>query len=226
MEHLDKRIATITNKHNKKEKIKKTWEEQLSEIVESIPKLHIELNGKDIEMKQLSLLNDSFLIYIPKDFFEIPLDTIKKNYPYEARPQSVYQNKRDTINIGFTIIEDIVEETELTSLRDIMKNSFIKINPASKILDDGDFLQNEKMVVYYTFSSFALDGQNYNLLFLTLVGSNLLICSLNCIKKDMDKIKPLFYGIMKTIEIKEVLSNEQEEKITEEITNKNKHRNS
>jgi len=217
MEHLDKRIATIANKHKKKEKVKKTWEEQLSEMIEAIPKSSIELDGEDIEMKQLSLFDGCLNVYVPKDFFEVSLDTIKRNYPYVAKPQIIYQNKRDTINIGFTMFEDIVEETELILFCDIMKNSFIKVNPASKILDDGDFLLGGKLVVYYTFTSFALDGQNYNLMFLTLVGSHLFLCTLTCIKKDMDKIKPLFYGIMKTIEIKEIVSKEREEEIIEKV---------
>ncbi|MCL2610831.1 MAG: hypothetical protein FWE02_04035 [Defluviitaleaceae bacterium] len=218
MDYLDKRFAILANKNNKKEKIKKTWEEQLSEMIEDMHNLHIELDREDTVLEQLSLFDGGLNVYMPKGFTKMPMELIKANYVQEEKPQLVYRNKKDTINICLSVIKDgdnIIEESELLLLRDIMKNSFIKLNPSSKILDFGDFFQNEKLIVYYTYPSFALNGQNYNLMFLTLLGSNLLICGLNCLKKDMERMKPFFYGFMNTIEIKEVVPSEVEETMEE-----------
>ncbi|MCL2610783.1 MAG: hypothetical protein FWE02_03795 [Defluviitaleaceae bacterium] len=217
MEHLDKRIATIANKHNKKETIKKTWEEQLSEMVEDIHKLNIELDRENTEMKQLSLFDDNVLIYMPKNFVEMPLNNLKTMYPTESRPQLMYQNDINTINIGFLVTEIPESKEELLNLRNDSKKELIALSPSSKIFDMGDFIIDETHIAYYTFNSYAVGGQMFNLVFFAFLvdkasnGNKFLLCNLNCLQKDMNTMKSFFYGIMKTIEIKKIVHTEQEE---------------
>ncbi|MCL1935154.1 MAG: hypothetical protein FWF57_02085 [Defluviitaleaceae bacterium] len=222
MEELDKRIAIISNKYDKKETIKKTWEEQLSQTIEEIRSLHIELDRENTELEQLSFFNDSFSVYMPKDFKEVPLEIKKQKYQYEQRPQIIYQNKKGTVNIGFSVAEIAETKEELINLRNGMKNSFVSVSPSSKIFDTGDFTINENHIAYYTFNSYAVGGQMFNLIFIAFLGSKgedknkFLICNLNCLQKDMEKFKPFFYGFMNTIEIKEVTSAKEETELMEE----------
>jgi len=217
MEYLDKRIAKMVNKSNKKEKIKKTWEEQLAEIIKTIPKSSINLGNEDFELKELLLFDDRFSIYVPKKFTEMPLEHIKQKYIHELKPQLVYENEKRTINIGFFVIEEKIEQSQIIEIRNIMKNSFIKLNPSSKIFDDGEFTICENKIAYYSFDSAALDGQIFNLVFITSLDEKMLVCNLNCLKKDMEKMKPLFYGIMKTTKIKNIILKEKEEVLEKQI---------
>ena len=202
MEHLDKLIAKASLQKEQKERTKKTWEKELSEITENIPKLQINLDDEEIKMKQVSLFDDNISIYMPKDFKEMTLDDKKDKYSTEPRPQIMYQNNKDTINIGFSIVEIDEPEEELLKLRDEMKEGFLSLNPSSEIYDEGDFMSKESQIAYYAFNSFALGGQMFNLIFITFIDEKILMCNLNCLKKDMDKQKLLLYGIMKTVEIK------------------------
>lgn len=199
MEHLDGRIIDITTRGVQEQKKIKEWEDQLAEIVEEISQLKVRLGGLDMEMKEYILFDNKFTILIPSDFIEMDIKHIKQKYPNKSRPQLIFRNKKDTVNIGFTIINENTPEEDLPGVRDIMKSAFLSVNPASTILDEGDFRQYENTVAFYTFPSFAIGGQMYNLIFITLVGGSLLVCNLNCLKKDMETYKLLFYGIMKTV---------------------------
>jgi len=202
MEHLDERIISIVKKVEQKLQKQLSWEDQVESIVKSIPRLHVTQNELDIEMKKLVLFDQKLEAYIPNDYLEMDIEDVKAKYPHDARPKIIYRNKKDTVNIGFNILEEGVPDDELLSIRDVMKNAFLAISPSSTILDEGDFIQSKSKAAYYSFNSFAIGGQMYNLLFVSQFGSkSLLICNFNCLKKDMDVHKLLFYGIMKTFVI-------------------------
>lgn len=199
MEHLDGRIIDLITRGAQEQKKIKDWEEPLEAIIAEIRQLQVTQGGLDMAMKEYKLFDQRLTIFLPSNF--IPMDTqhIKRKYPNESRPKMVFRNKKDTVNIGFTVIKESVPEEDLPGVRDIMKNAFLSVNPASTILDEGNFKQDENTVAYYTFPSFALGGQMYNLIFITLLGGGLLVCNLNCLKKDMETYQLLFYGIMKTV---------------------------
>jgi len=178
-----------------------TWEEQLATIIEELPKLHVTVNEMNLEMAQYKLFSEKLSVYIPSEFVEMSSINIKQKYPHDARPEIVFCNSKNTVNICFTVVKEDASEMPLLDLRDLMKGAFLTVNPASKILDEGDFIKDENGVAYYAFSSHAIGGQMYNLLFITAISGELLVCSLNCLKKDMDKYKLLFYGIMKTTKV-------------------------
>jgi len=199
MEHLDERVIGMISRGEKEMEKQKDWDERLAEITAEIPLLKLTQKGLEMEMTEYLLFDKKFTIYIPSDFVKMESKHIKQKYPHESRPHLIYRNKKDTINIGFTIINESVDEEDLPGLRDVMKNAFLSVNPASTILDQGDFKQGDNSIVYYTFPSFAIGGQMYNLLFVTIMGGRVLVCNLNCLKKDMETYKLLFYGIMKTV---------------------------
>gem|GEM_PF-1605085 len=203
MNHLDKTINIMSAKHEKKEQVKKTWEELLSETIAAFGEAPIALGNEDFELERISLFDNCLSIYIPKYFKEMSLEHINLKYINQLKPNPVYENIKGSINIGFLLIEEVVvEKSQLIEIRNIMKNSFVKLNPSSKIFDYGDFIANEEnQIAYYTFDNAVLDGQMYNLVFITLLGEKTLVCNMNCLKKDKETIKLLFYGIMKTVKI-------------------------
>ena len=213
MRYLDKRIATISSNNENKEKVKKSWEEQLEDIIHDIPLSPIIIGNREFEMKQISLFDDILHIYIPKKFEKMSADHIKQKYPHEKRPETIFHNKQDTINIGFSIFERGEDSKELSDFRDYMKKVFLSASPSSTIFDSSDFNIEEKQISYFTFNSHASGGQMFNLVFITFAGSSdskIVMCNLNCLLKELDNLKPLFYGIMKTIEIKNATTNIQE----------------
>jgi len=215
MEYLDESISAMVNKSNKREKAMRIWEEQLAEMIGKIPNESIEIGKEVYEMQKLLLFDDAISIYIPAQFIEMPFDDIKLKYIHKLQPELVYENKKRTINISFFVIEEKLGKKQLPDIRNIMKDIFIKLNPISKVFDHGEFITKcENEVAYYSFDSPALVGQMFSLVFIASLGEKTLVCSLNCIKKDMEEMKPLFYGIMKTLEfdrdpISEALSTQE-----------------
>jgi len=201
VEHLDESITAMVRKGNKREESVRNWEEQLAEMVEKIPNEEsIELGKEEYKMGKLFLFDGALSVYIPEQFIEMPLDDVKLKYIHELKPQLVFENEKRTVNIGLFISEEKIEKSQLPDIRNIMKDTFIKLNPVSKVFDHGEFITKcENDVAYYTFDSPALVGQMFSLVFIAALGEKTLICNLNCIKKDMDEMKLLLYGIMKTM---------------------------
>jgi len=100
------------------------------------------------------------------------------------------------------IIVEIKSEMVANLSMEMEQRSFFATSPSSKILDKGDFKKEDNpLVAYYCFDSYAIGGLMYNLIFVTLLGEAILIVSINCTMKDIEKYKLLFYGIMHTASI-------------------------
>jgi len=175
----------------------------LEMIIKQIREGIITLVEPHIKMERRTFLNDSFTISIPKEFDFMDDGMAKIKYPNESRPGIIFTNRQDTVNIGLNYVEQALEDEDVTAFRDVMKNAVISIHPSSKIMDTGDFNTDKHTVAYYTFPNHVIGGQMYNLFFALTINKKVLVCNLNCLKKDMDKWMPIFYGIMHTIQIDE-----------------------
>ena len=197
MEHIEDAIADMMNSGEHEEKAKK-WDEQLAEVIEEIRELKVAQNGLDMEMQEHTMFDGKLRVYMPSDFKKMGNDDISQKYSSEPRPDLVYYNKQDTVNIGFTIIEENISNEDVAGVRDIMKNAVLSASPAAEILDEGDFAQDENVVAYYACLNFVLGGQLYSLIYIAPMAGKLLLCTLSCFMKDMETYKLLFYGMMKT----------------------------
>ena len=199
MDHMDEYII------NMKEQFKKTEErsqnKDLDHMIEEIKSHFVKQNELDLEMQELLLFQDKFKIYIPSSFVQMDLKKMKMKYPNESRPTVIYTNKSETVDIGLNYIKEQIDEDLIPDFRKIMQNSYMTVNPSSKILDTGEFELGERIISYYSFTNFAIGGQMYNLIFLLSLNGEILVVNQNCLKKDMSNYEPLFYGIMNTVEV-------------------------
>jgi len=203
MSHVDEKILAALENAKRCAREAEGWDKQLDGITVEIK------NGMvadlSMEMEQRSFFDKSFFIYMPKYFKEMNKSHIRSKYPNENRPKLLFTNSTDTINIGINTIADKEEkfvEEDVKEFRNIMMESFFATSPSSKALDKGDFKKDGKpLVAYYCFDSYAIGGPMYNLIFVTLLGEAILIVSINCVMKDIEKYKLLFYGIMHTANV-------------------------
>jgi len=200
MSHVDEKISAVLENAKRSTQEAEQWDKQLDEIIVEIKNEMVA--HLSMEMEQRAFFDERFFIYMPKYFQEMNISHIKAKYPNENRPKLLFTNSTDTINIGINTIIDEEEkfiEEDVTEFRDIMMESFFATSPSSKMLDKGDFKKEDKpLVAYYCFDSYAIGGLMYNLIFVTLLDEAILIVSMNCAMKDIEKNKLLFYGIMHT----------------------------
>jgi hypothetical protein len=204
MEYLDENIVNIIKKNKLQEHLKDKFESEVKQIVDEILKGNVTTNGVNLEIEQKPFFDNKFHICIPKKFQKLPEKLAKIKYPNESRPQTIFCNKNDTVNIGINFSEEEVENEDVPLIRDIMKDGYKAVYPHAKTPDVGERIIDDYNVAYYTFISFAIGGQMYNHIFIFSCTNKVVVISLNCLKKDMDTWKPFFYAIMDTIRINHI----------------------
>lgn len=206
MEFLDKRVAEL----NVMSASKETDVIDIEEIIIQFEENEFRFNQRSMQVETQLVFEDLLKVYIPEKFVRSSLMEAKIKYPSEQRPQLIYRNTRDTINIGFSLIEQTVPDEHIVDMKDVMRDAYLQVNPVSNILDQGLEIIGDRPLAYYTFDSFAIGGQIYNCVFITRLNDYLLIGTMNGAKKDMRMCKPLFYGVMHTLEFldEEVSDNE------------------
>lgn len=175
----------------------------IEDIIEAFKSNSFRMNQKELSLLQRPLFEESLMSYLPEDYVQSSLRELKVKYPSEQRPQIVYRNKRDTINIGFQLIEESVPDEHIVDMRNVMRDAYKQVNPVTNILDEGLIEVEGRPLAYYAFDSFALGGQMFNLVYVTRLNEQILIGVMNSGKKDMRMCRPLFQGIMHTLEFKD-----------------------
>ena len=203
MEHVDEKILSVLEAQQREQEKKELRNTQLHDVIKEIKQGLIVESGTEMEQKHF--FGKKLALYMPKYFHEMTAAHIKVKYPNENRPKLLYTNDMDSINIGINMIEDEEEFTsdDVIDFRDIMLDSFMSTSPSSKVYDKGEITigedtENERLIAYYCFNSFAMGGAMYNLIFNTLLDGAMAIVSINCSIKDKPANELMFYGIMHT----------------------------
>jgi hypothetical protein len=147
----------------------------VEDIIEAFKSNSFRMNQKELNLLQRPLFEESLMSYLPEDYVQSSLRELKVKYPSEQRPQIVYRNKRDTINIGFQIIEESVPDEHIVDMRNVMRDAYKQVNPVTNILDEGFIEVEGRPLAYYAFDSFALGGQMFNLVYVTRLNEQILI---------------------------------------------------
>jgi len=207
MAHIDEKIISILDSQQRESKRKEQWDERLEAVIKEIENGMVIESG--IETEKRHFFDNRLSIYMPKYAQRMSDEHLKIKYPNENRPQFLFTNDTDSMNIGISFIKEDVEkfEAEMTEdIRDIMLESFQSVSPSSKILDSGTIKfdegeETEMLIAYGSFDSFAIGGVMYNLIYVTIVDDAAIVVSLNCTMKNMEEFELLFYGIMHTTKV-------------------------
>lgn len=195
MDYHDERIVEM--QLQKKQVL--TNELDLQALIDAFHNNTFRMNQKELSLQAIKLFDDGLKAYVPEQYTQSTLKELRIKYPSEQRPQIVYRDKRDTINIGFQIVEESVPDEHIVDMRDVMRDAYKQVNPVSDILDQGLIEVDGRPLGYYSFNSFALGGQMYNMVYVTRLNGYLLIGVMNSGKKDMRMCMELFHGIMNTL---------------------------
>ncbi len=148
------------------------------------------------------LLDNKVELKIPADFGIMNDEMMKLKYPSERRPTLVYSNTSGGINVAVNLTKSKANQDLITTYMDSFVRTFKNIYPTAEWKDSGVTVINGRKVGYQELITPALDTKIYNLMFFTDLDGQLLLCTFNCVEKNIKEWEPYAKEIMQSLTIK------------------------
>ncbi|MDG1332233.1 MAG: hypothetical protein P8P74_07875 [Crocinitomicaceae bacterium] len=155
-----------------------------------------------IDLDKKSLLNNRIELKVPAEFNIMSEEMMKIKYPSENRPKLVYSSETGGINVALTLSTSEADQESIPTYLADFKRAFKNAYPSADWKGSGVKTINDRKVGYIELVTPALDTEIYNLMFFTDLDGQLLICSFNCVKKNIAEWKPTAKEIMNSLKVK------------------------
>lgn len=163
----------------------------------------IRILGKWIYFERRLLAKETITMMLPKDFVPMSPEIARMKYPSEQRPETILTDETGTVNLMFQYMEGEENNATIESFRNQIFGMMKRVNPGIKEKEIGVVEAGEKQIAYVEFSSPAIDGKLYNLMFYLAVKGQPLMGSFNCQTKEMKYWRLAAFEMMQSIEMAE-----------------------
>lgn len=163
----------------------------------------IKILGKWIYFERRLLAKETITMMLPKDFVPMSPEIARMKYPSEQRPETILTDETGTVNLMFQYMEGEENNATIESFRNQIFGMMKRVNPGIKEKEIGVVEAGEKQIAYVEFSSPAIDGKLYNLMFYLAVKGQPLMGSFNCQTKEMKYWREAALEMMQSIEMAE-----------------------
>ena len=199
---MDEEIIEMTKQARQKKRMENIENQLLhTDIVKAIQEGQLLIEDEEIEFIEIGLYENKIRMRIPATFEVMEPDLMDLKYPSSRRPEYIYTSESTSINVTMKIMEQQIKEEELEEFTKTMMNMLSKLQPSADMLDIGMKEVDGVQMSYFDFITPALDDKMYNVMFLFIVGENVTMGSVNCLKKEMNIWKPIAYGMMESVSI-------------------------
>jgi hypothetical protein len=201
-DYLDKTIIDVINKVESEKQA-----ENQSEVVSSDERTiytGIKIQGAWVEFEERGFIEDKMLMTVPKEFTEMSEDIAKVKYPMEGRPEIILTDASGVTNILISNLGDPMPDDEVANSRDEMLAALCRMNPGVKPLSVGEENISDRTVAFLEFSSPAIDGKLYNLMFFYSLDGKAIMVSFNCMTKQMKYWKKPAFEMMRSLKVPEI----------------------
>ncbi|GEM_PF-606453 len=206
MNFMDEEVIEMTKQARQKKRLENIENQLLhTDMVKAIQDGQLKIEDETIAFTEMSFYEDQIRMCMPAAFDVMEPELMDIKYPSSRRPDYIYTSESTSINVTLKIMEQQVKEEELEDFTETMRNILQKTQPTTKMLDIGMNEVNGLQIGYFDFITPALDNKIYNLMFLFIVGKNVTMGSVNCLKKEMNIWKAIAYGMMESISVKNKL---------------------
>lgn len=206
---MDEEVIEMTKQARQKKRLENIEKQLLhTDLVQAIKDGQLIIEDETIEFTKMDFYDGQIQMRIPAAFEVMESDLMDIKYPSSRRPDYIYTSESTSINVTLKIMEQQIKAEELEDFTQTMMEILQKMQPTTKMLDIGFNEVNDVQIGYFDFITPALDNKIYNLMFLFIVGENVTMGSINCLKKEMNIWKPIAYGMMETISIQNKLDGE------------------
>lgn len=135
-----------------------------------------------ITFSRITLPGTKIYLYLPEQFIVMP-DLVKDaKYPSKNAPDFVVTSKDGTVNFGFNILPDVLEEGETETMSSQFQRAICNINPSVRIKNQTGENKTEhgNEMSWFDFKGYTLDGQNYNRMYIIRMRDTVLHGIFNC----------------------------------------------
>lgn len=142
-----------------------------------------------ITFTQATLPDTSIRIFLPEQFIPMPDKVRDMKYPSKNAPDFIVTSLDSTVNFGFNILPTILEDGDTKTMSSQFQNALRNVNPSIRINERVDNTVTDKgnEMSWFGFKGYALDGQNYNRMYIIRMRKTVLHGIFNCPPRVKDQ---------------------------------------
>lgn len=145
------------------------------------------INNRIEKFDNAKLFDGQMEIMLPESFGIMPDLYLKIKYPSQFRPQIILTKADLSVNLGFTLFSQKISEEELEGVAVQIKNTIKRANPTAQFYSQEIFDTTNCKKVWFDFRTQALDESIYNIQFLAIINSYVMLGTFNCMYRDVDE---------------------------------------
>ncbi|MCL1924633.1 MAG: hypothetical protein FWF50_03515 [Defluviitaleaceae bacterium] len=187
MDKTDEQIIALKNQQEKKDR--------------DILKDGAIINDNISHFKEVSILDSKLIIEVPNNFEEMNLEIAKIKYPSEQRPQYIMTNPSTSTNIGLSLLDHPINETQVEEGSDELKRVLKATNPAIEFYKSGVEKLEDLKISWFEYKSYAIDDQMYNIMFVSSYEGKFLHGNFNCRFSEHTEWREPALTIIKSLKI-------------------------
>ncbi len=135
-----------------------------------------------ITFSQVTLPDSKIRIFLPEQFIVMP-DVVKDvKYPSKNAPEYIVTSLDSLVNFAFNILPVFLELGDTKVMSSQFQNALRNVNPSVRIKNQTDELATSQgnEMCWFDFKGYAIDGQNYNRMYIVRMRNTVLHGIFNC----------------------------------------------
>ncbi len=163
----------------------------------------IYVNRELIEFASEKLFNEQVEILLPTSFIDMPQAVAQVKYPSEYRPPIIKTSLDGTANFTFNLFDIQTEGSDgLEEVTAHFQLVLKQVNPILKIHNYNEVTCEGQSYRLFSYKSYGLDMQIYNLMCVTPIRDKVLQGSFNCPYEEHEPWKKIAQQVFLSIRIK------------------------
>lgn len=143
------------------------------------------IKNEKVEFERVFLFEDKMSIILPTILVDMPSNLSHLKYPSELRPQIIKTTLDTTVNFTFSRYDLDIEDTQIKEAAKQSQKMLKQLNPAYIFYELEEKNLTTTTISWFDFKSYAMDGQMYNIMYVTCIEGKLVHGNFNCLYKDM-----------------------------------------
>ena len=155
-----------------------------------------------ITFSQITLPDTRIRLYLPEQFVVMPDQVREVKYPSLNAPDFIITSLDSTVNFGFNILPVQLEEGDTKTMSSQFQNALRNVNPSIRISERVDNTAADKgsEMSWFGFNGYALDGQNYNRMYIIRMRKTVLHGIFNCPPRVRDQWEGIVEQCFQSVE--------------------------
>ena len=178
---------------------KKKQEQEMIISDNDIENGFVVINQKVYEVEEMKLVERKFAMFMPSEFGQLDESLVESKYPNILRPKYIYSDKTTRVNITFMIDDKTIDSEDVEELKENLICLLTDLHPEYEIIEEEIIQANDSSIATFGFTKATLDGELYQMFFITSLKEKLLIGGFNCNAQVKDEWYPVIHQMIHTI---------------------------